>query len=227
MASGVVLPFDQAVRARRAVRDFVPEPLPEAVLRAVLEDAQCSPSNCNTQPWLVHIVSGAKRDELSKALLAAQDENLFSPDFSFDIGAFQGCYAERSRAQGAEYYRSLGIAREDYDERLVAGRRNLEFFGAPHVALLFMPAVGDNVRVAADIGIYGQTFLLSLAARGYAGVPQTMLGFFAGSARQVLQIPDEYKLLFGISFGRANEDAAGRHYRIGRVAIDECVTFHH
>ncbi|GLK59475.1 hypothetical protein ACFS3C_16655 [Azotobacter vinelandii] len=29
------------------------------------------------------------------------------------------------------------------------------------------PGVGDNVRVAADVGMYAQTFLLALAASGY------------------------------------------------------------
>ena len=52
---------------------------------------------------------------------------------------------------------------------------NYSFFNAPHVALLFMPSFGDNVRVGSDIGMYGQTFLLSLAARGRGGIPQTSL----------------------------------------------------
>lgn len=41
--------FIQAVRQRRAVRRFLPQALTQEQLIEVLEDAQWSPSNCNTQ----------------------------------------------------------------------------------------------------------------------------------------------------------------------------------
>jgi nitroreductase len=63
------------------------------------------------------------------------------------------------------------------------------------------------VRVASDVGMYAQTFLLSLIAQGFAGIPQTLLGLFAAPIRAHLGVPDEMKLLFGISLGDA--DPAG------------------
>lgn len=85
--------------------------------------------------------------------------------------------------------------------------RNLDFFGAPQAALLFVPAVGDSVRVASDLGMYAQTFLLSLTAHGFAGIPQTLLGLFAAPIRAHLGVADDMKLLFGISFGYADPAA--------------------
>src|SRR3546814_8693820 len=76
--------------------------------------------------------------------------------------------------------------------------KNLQFFGAPHVALLFMAPVYETVRVAGDVGMFGQSLLLSLEAHGLGGVPQTLLSFFAGAAREVLGIDPMYKMLFGI-----------------------------
>ena len=58
--------FQEVIRSRQSIRQFLPTPVEEEVLRKVLEDAQYTPSNCNTQPWDVHIVSGAKKEELSK-----------------------------------------------------------------------------------------------------------------------------------------------------------------
>ena len=220
------LPFHETVRARRAVRAFSSAPLSVETLHEILEDAQCAPSNCNTQPWAAHIVSGAKRDAMSEALMLAADEDRYSPDFSFDQSDYFGPYAERSKAQGACYYQALGVAREDYDERRVAGRANLTFFGAPHVAFLFTPSFGDNVRVASDIGMYGQTFLLALAARGLGGIPQTMLGLFAATVREQLGVTDDMKLLFGISFGHIDEAAPGNSFRIERAPLSESVHFH-
>jgi nitroreductase len=220
------LSFKAVVNARHSVRDFLPTPVPQDVLRSVLADAQQSPSNCNTQPWEVHIVSGAKRDALSTALLAASESGGYSMDYTFDQSAFYDDYSERSSAQGALYHKALGVKREDFDERKTIGARNLTFFGAPHVVLLFVPPFGDSARVASDVGMYGQTFLLSLVAHGLGGVPQTMLGMFADTVRDALQIETKAKLLFGISFGYPDGGSISNSFRMDRASIEECVTFH-
>ena len=76
--------FEQLVRQRHATRQFLPQPLTQAQIEAVLGDAQQAPSNCNTQPWQVHVVSGAKRAELATAVRAAALQGDAAPDFSFD-----------------------------------------------------------------------------------------------------------------------------------------------
>lgn len=220
------LSFENATRVRRSIRGFLDQAVPDSVIRDVLEDAQYTPSNCNTQPWNTHIVRGGKLKQLSAALHAKNDAGEFTPDFTFDVDDFYGEYRERNNALGKAYYEAMNVMREDKDGRHRAGARNYSFFDAPQAAFLFMPSFGDNVRVAGDIGMYGQTFLLSLAARGLGGIPQTALGFFAGTIREFLGIPDELKLLFGISFGYPDDDAPGNRIRMDRVPIETSVTFH-
>ena len=84
------LTFQQAVRSRRSYRGFLNTPVPDPILREVLADARCAPSNCNTQPWNVHIVSGEKLVELSRVLHAKNDAGEFTPDFSFDLKHYYG-----------------------------------------------------------------------------------------------------------------------------------------
>ncbi|ERG69410.1 hypothetical protein HMPREF9336_04106 [Segniliparus rugosus ATCC BAA-974] len=193
----------------------------------MLEDAQRSPSNSNSQPWRVHIVSGAKREELSGALLRAAGEGRASLDFTFDPKYDGNADLMRNvKEQGYRYYETMGVDRDDYEARGRLVLRNYEFFGAPHVAFLFAPLIGDGVRVAADIGMYAQTFLLSLAAHGFGGVPQTALGLYADTVRESLGIPAERKLLFGISFGRPDEAAAANSFRTSRMPLEESVVLH-
>lgn len=220
------LSFQETVRVRRSYRGFLSMPVADDVIQEVLQDAQRAPSNCNTQPWNVRIVSGAKLAELSNALHAKNDAEEFTPDFSFEMSEFYGPYGARKDLQGKAYYEAMGVARADKEGRRRAAALNYSFFNAPHVALLFMPSFGDNVRVGGDIGMYGQTFLLSLAARGLGGIPQTALGFFAGTIREVLGIPDNLKMLFGISFGHPDEAAMGNRMRMDRVPLGDSVTFH-
>ncbi|MBS9721490.1 nitroreductase [Tianweitania sp. BSSL-BM11] len=220
------LAFEDAVRMRRSFRGFLDTPVPDDVLREVLHDAQCAPSNCNTQPWDVHIVSGAKLTGLSERIHAENEAGEFTPDFTFEMADFHGVYGERKDAQGKAYYEAMNVMRADKEGRARAAALNYSFFGAPHVALLFMPSFGDNVRTAGDLGMYGQTFLLSLAARSLGGIPQTALGFFAGTIREYLGIPDEMKMLFGISFGYPDEVAPGNRMRMDRAPLSESVSFH-
>lgn len=221
-----MLTFSEAVRERRSCRAFLSTPLPRATIDEILAEAQLSPSNCNTQPWVVHIVSGEKRNDLSAALLRASREGRTSSDFEWSVQEYPGRFRERQIEQGAVYYETLAIARSDVVARGDATEANYHFFEAPHVALLFFPPVGDNVRVAADVGMYGQTFLLALAARGLGGVPQTSLGSFAGTIREVLGIGRELKLLFGISFGYADPASSANRLVMPRDPVAASVTFH-
>lgn len=218
--------FRDVVRNRRSMRSFLPTPVPDSLIRGVVEDARHSPSNCNMQPWDVHIVSGAARDELSKALLAADAAGHFTPDFPFSLDEVSGVYSERQKAQGAAYYEALGVARDAKEDRQIVSLRNLDFFGAPHVCLLFMPPFCGGVRMAGDVGMYGQTFLLSLVAHGLGGIPQTMLSFYAGTIREVLGIDPSLKMLFGISFGYPDANSPATQYQIDKAPVEEYVTFH-
>jgi len=199
--------FHDVVRARKSMRSYLADPVPDALLQAVLDDARYTPSNCNAQPWVVHIASGATRDKLSKAMLAAAAEGRFTPDFPWSTDDFYGVYKERAQPQA--YFQAAGIERGEAEVRRLSMLRNLEFFGAPHVCLLFMAPAYETVRVAGDVGMYGQTFLLSLAAHGLAGVPQTLLSLFAADVREVLGgtvLEDAVRYLFWLSRARRPDE---------------------
>ena len=218
--------FKEVLRLRKSCRGFLDTPVPDDIITSVLEDAQLAPSNCNTQPWDTHIISGDKLKELSEALLNDNNLEKFSPDFSFDVDEYHGRYQQRYFNLGKTNYEAYGIKRDDRKGRKEVSDLNYKFFNAPHIAIPFMPSFGDNVRVGGDIGMYGQTFLLSLTAHGLAGIPQTSLGFFAGTIKEILNVPNELKMLFGISFGYADPNSPGNSYKLGRDPISSNVIFH-
>jgi len=218
--------FKEVLRLRQSCRCFLETPVPDDMITSVLEDAQLAPSNCNTQPWETHIVSGEKLKELSEALLRENKAERFSPDFSFDMEEYYGRYKERYFNLGKTMYEAFDVKRDDKEGRKDVSDLNYKFFNAPHLAIPFMPSFGDNVRVGGDIGMYGQTFLLSLTAHGLAGIPQTSLGFFARTIREILNVPQELKMLFGISFGYADPTAPGNSFKLGRDPITSNVIFH-
>lgn len=213
-----------AIRQRRSVRAFQPREVPESTLHEIFSQAQWAPSNCNTQPWVVHVVSGARCDRLRQRLQqAGMDPSQFRPDFPFD-GRYPGVYKERQHDAAAQLYGAMGIAREDKAARGAAFMRNFAFFDAPHVAFLFIPE-WSTVREAADAGMYAQTLMLALAAHGLASCPQTALSFAADAVREECGVDAAWKLLFGISFGREDAANAANACRIGRAAVADNVRF--
>src|SRR3546814_12666373 len=104
--------FQDVIRGRRSPRSFLPTPVPRDVLQSVLEDARNTPSNCNYQPWTLHIASGESRDKLSAAFLEAASQQNFTWDFPFDFDSSYGIYTERRQKQGAAYYEAAVITRD-------------------------------------------------------------------------------------------------------------------
>ena len=217
--------FNDVVKARKSVRDFLPDTVPQEVLEKVLQSAQLTPSNANTHPWMVHIGSGNAKENWSFDLLTAVGGGQVSLDFSFSIEEYSGPCHARAQRHGEISNAEEGIARDDKEARMAKAMKNYSFFGAPHVALLFLPSVGDNVRAAADIGMYGQTFLLSLVANGLAGVPQTSIGMFANTVRESIGVSDDLKLLFAISFGYPSPTELNKPV-MEKADLSETIVFH-
>jgi nitroreductase len=119
----------------------------------------------------------------------------------------------------------MGVARSDTDGRKMAYIRNHAFFDAPHAVLIFMPEP-FNTREAADIGMYAQTLMLALIARGISSCAQGALGLFPEIIREQLGIPANFKLLFGVSFGYEDSDIKANAARVGRADIDTAIRFH-
>lgn len=206
--------FADIVHSRRATRGFLPDPVPAETLQAVFAMAARAPSNCNTQPWQTCVVSGAVLERLRARLPEAMQQGQFSMDFPYD-GQYEGVYRERQMDAAAQLYGAMGIARDDRAARDAAFMRNFAFFGAPHVAFLFLPQP-FGLREAADVGMYAQTLMLALTAHGLGSCPQTALGFHADLVREELEVPSEHQLLFGISFGHIDPDEPANRCRVGR-----------
>ena len=216
--------FSNIVRERRSLRAFLPDSLPAAELAAIFEDAARAPSNCNTQPWVVHVVSGAKLQQLRETLPGEFLAGRISMDFPYD-GVYEGVYKSRQYAAAQALYAAMGIPREDKARRQEAFMRNFTFFDAPHVAFLFLPEP-FGLREACDLGMFAQTLMLALTARGLGSCPQTALGFQADQLRAALEVDPAHKLMFGISFGYPDPAAGANQCVTERATLDDFVIFH-
>ena len=215
--------FRQVVEGRRSIRGFLDKEIPQSDLEELFQLAQWSPSNCNTQPWKVAVVSGQRCRDLGSKISEAMMLGDIQMDFPYD-GVYEGDYKTRQHQAAADLYSAMGITREDKAGRGEAFMRNFDFFGAPHVAFFFLPE-GFGIREAADLGMFAQTFMLTLTAHGLGSCPQTALSFQPHIVRKELGLSEDNKLLFGISFGYPDSTSPANNCATDREDCDKVVSF--
>ena len=216
--------FDKIVASRHSLRAFLPQAVDESTLETIFSVAQNAPSNCNTQPWVVHVASGEKLESLRATMPERFMSGSFSMDFPYD-GVYEGVYKERQYGSAQALYDSVNITRQDKAKRNEQFMRNFIFFDAPHVAFMFLPEP-FGLREAADLGMYAQTLMLALTAHGLGSCPQTALSFQADYIREQLGITANNKLVFGLSFGHPDPGAPANACVTDRASVADAVTFH-
>lgn len=217
--------LDHLLTERRSVRGFRPDPVPADMLRRVFTMAQQAPSNCNVQPWVVHVVSGDAAKRVSDRLVErAASGAPPRPDLPL-TGAYPGEYRTRQIGAAKALFAATGVAREDVDARFTSFIRNFRFFDAPHAAFLFMPRWA-GIREAADCGIYAQSLMLALTAHGLASCAQGSLSHYADVVHEELGVDDDMLLLFGLAFGFEDESHPANSARTDRVPLESSIRFH-
>lgn len=215
----------RVIRSRRSVRGFRSDPVPISIQQRAFQLALWAPSNCNVQPWLIHVASGQPLTQIRDALLAAASVGE-PPGADFPgISTYPGIYRGRQVDAARQLYGAMGIARDDRPARDHAALRNFAFFDAPHVAFLFVPDWA-GAREVADCGLYAQTLMLGLTALGIGSCAQSALGYYPDIVRSILEIGPEQRLLYGISFGFEDRSVPANDARIGRTPLDETTRFH-
>lgn len=215
----------QAVATRRSVRDFLPTPVPGELIRRVLEQALRAPSGGNLQPWHLHVVGGARMEEL-KALMRERVQQPGEPaEYAIYPPELVSPYRERRFAIGEAMYARLGIPREDKAARRAWFGRNFQFFGAP-LALFCSVDRRMGPPQWSDLGMLLQTVMLLLRAEGLDSCAQECWAVYPQTIGRFLELPPEQMLFCGMAIGYARRDGPIDGLVSERAPLDEVARFH-
>lgn len=214
----------EAVESRRAVRDFLATPVPRELVQQVLQRALQAPSAGNVQPWHLHVVGGARLQELKDLMarrLLEADEPL---DYEMYPPRLVSPYRERRYELGEAMYAALGIPREDKPTRRQWIGRNFQFFGAPLALFCSLDRCMGPTQFS-DVGMLLQTIMLLLRAEGLHSCPQACWSLYPRTVSEFLGLPPQRLLFVGMAVGYANERHAVNRFVTGRAAMHEVVEF--
>ncbi len=118
------------IQGRRTVRRFLPDPVPEATIIAMVQAATRAPSAHNRQPWRFHVV----RDAEGKARLAKAMGDKLRADRSKDGDAAEAIAQDVARSStrinGAPALIAVCLTLDDMDRYPDARRNDAEFLMA-------------------------------------------------------------------------------------------------
>jgi nitroreductase len=196
-----------ALRTTSAVRAFTDEPVADATIAAILDDARFAPSGGNRQPWRVAVVRDrAIRSELGRLMRPVWDEYV----------AIAATGVTPFTASGGTAWH--GVASPEPPRQPSSATPNELIDGIEHVPVVLAVAA-DLSRIAlmdgglhrppmtggASIHPFCWSILLAAHDRGLGGVLTTFLSRAEADAGRVLGLPPEHALVATLFLGHPRE----------------------
>lgn len=213
----------EAVKSRKSIRGYKPDPVPKEILRELMEVALHAPSFANTQPWEFVLVGGKVLDQVRQALV---EKALSGVERHHDIPwpTFPDLYRNRVRELGLSLYSALGISREDKEKRQQWELQGLRFFNAPNAIILYIDR-NLNAWSILDVGIIMQTIMLAAQHYGLGTCPQAAIAAYPEVLRELLGIPESKLIVAGIAIGYPDWEHPANKFRSKREPVESFVTW--
>lgn len=219
MSSEHVQAFNHLLQSRYSCRGYLPDPVDRDIIETIITMAQRVPSWCNSQPWMVHLLSTDARDRLSDLLIQAAMAGAGKPDIEFPE-RYNGVYKQRRSVCGWRLYEAVGVTKGDRAGSVAQMMENYRFFGAPHVAIISTPKELGTYG-AVDCGAFVTAFTLAAQAHGVSSIPQAAVAEMSTEVRSVIHLAEDRDVLCAISFGYQDPDHPANGFRTQRAPMSE------
>jgi nitroreductase len=214
----------ECIKERMSIRAFKPEKVPKDLLMEVVNVAKWSPSYKNSQPWEVIILSGAKKEALSKMMVELLTKgveptpDLPEPQFWPPAEKARIDHLYKTRAE------ATGIDPKDPEVFRKSKVVNFNFYYAPHAIYLFQDS-SLTLWSLFDAGLFAQSLMLAAHAKGFGTVPQAFSTDYAKQIKNFLSIPETKRLVIGLSIGYPDFESPINKFRTDRVETGKLVSW--
>ena len=216
----------EAVKNRKSIRNFKPDPVPKNILKEILEIAGRAPSAGNSQPWEYTVVAG---DVLEK-IRQANVEKLKSgasphPDLSSKGWPNGSVYRRRQIDIAKQIFQLMEIPRGDKEKRDQWMERGFRYFNAPAAIVVSADRSLPYPRPLFDVGALTQTICL-LALNYGLGTCIANQGIMYPEVLYTLAgIPESKRIVISVAIGYPDEDFPANQVVSIREPIDNIATW--
>ena len=220
-----------AIRARRSIRVFKPDPIPKEILQELLDVSRWAPSGGNVQPWYFHVLTGKLLAKVTARLVEkaktwdGHDYVNTKPDLP-RTGPYSKLLIPRQQSLKAlqDAIRYPPGTKDLEAKQLEQREHMLRFFDAPSVIVVCTDDRGPNSIVS--IGGVTQTICLAALTYGLGtcimGVPVLWPEIF----REFLDIPKDSTIVTSIAVGYPDLRAPINTFPRPREPLDNLVEWY-
>jgi nitroreductase len=212
----------QAVLSRSSVRSFLDNPVPDDLLKNLLEKSSRAASGGNLQPWKIFVLNNSAM----KNFLQFQ-QNWIEPEIpAYDIypAKLKEPYRTSRYELGEQMYKLLGIGREDKDARIQQVMENFKFFGAPCAFFCFVDRQMGPPQWS-DLGMFLQTFMLLAREVGLDTCAQEAWSIKHDSVSKYVKADKNEILFCGMAIGYKDNKAPINSLKSERRPLNDWAKF--
>ena len=216
----------EAIKARKSIRDFKPDPVSQNILKKILKIACRAPSASNAQPWQFTVITGDVLENIRLATIEKlQAGHPFSPEWEVDEWPRGSVYRRRQVEIAKQLFKLMEISREDQQKRDEWIERGFRYFNAPAVIIITSDGSLPETRPLLDIGGVMQTICLAALEFGLGTCIQNQGVMYPDILRKFAQIPASQRIIVAIAMGYPNWDFAANQIVSPREAVENITTW--
>jgi nitroreductase len=218
--------YDAVVVGRRSIRGYKPDPVPQHLLREVLELAMRAPSALNSQPWNFYVVTGEplariRAGNVERTLAGVPQSREFRSSESYEA-----VHRERQVGVAKQLFGAMGIARDDKPARSDWVLRGFRQFDAPACIVVTYDRVLKGGDIAPfDCGAVTNAIVNAAWSRGLGCVINSQGIMQSPVVREHAGIPDDQLIQICIAIGYPDESFPANAVVSHRKSVDEAVVF--
>ena len=215
----------EAIRLRKSIRGYKPDPVPKEILMEILDIATRSPSTLNSQPWEITIATGKVLEDIKRGNV----ETLISgalPNPDVPMRLLDGVYKERQVELAKQIFELMGIAREDKEKRAEWMQLGFRFFDAPAAIILSADRSIDESRTQFDLGILSQTICLAALNYGLGTCIGVQGVMYPEVIRRFSGIPESKRITMSIAIGYPDWDFPANKLESKREPVEAITNWH-
>jgi len=206
----------EAVKGRKSIRAYKPDPVQRDVLEDILKKAIWAPSWGNTQPWEIHVAGREMLEKISDELIAkASSGEMTKPELTMPA-AWPPEHKKRYTETGRDLFNAIGIQREDAKARMNYYMNIYRFFGAPNAIYICMDKGINQHYGPFDIGSITGTICLLAHEKGLGTCILAGSVHYPDVIRKYINIPESKIIVIGIAIGYPDTNNPIYSFKSGR-----------
>ena len=216
----------EAIKTRKSIRNFKPDPVPKEILKEILEIASLAPSAMNTQPWEFIVLSGDVLENIRRGNVEMLNSGASPhPEHSVASWPSDSVYRQRQVELARQLFHLMDISREDTKKRAQWMECGFRYFDAPAAVIVLTDRSLSEAAPLTAVGAVMQNICLAALNYGLGTCIEDQGVMYPDVVRKFSGIPESKRMMIAIAIGYPNWDFPANKAESAREPVENITTW--